>query len=334
MTASGTLGVVGTLVRDRLIGRDARTLTVEEWGGISYALAALSVALPDGWIARPILKVGADLAEEGLALLAGIPRLDLSALEVVPEANNRVEIRYETEDRRSERLSGGVPPWSWPDLAPKLAGCDALYVNFISGYEMDLDTSRSLSDGYGGPTWADLHSLFLGRDADGLRVPRALGRSEEWLSCWDAVQVNEDERALLGAEVEDRWSRGAAAVGSRPRLIAVTRGARGAAYATTSGFRPDPLAWAAGRAEAGGIARRGTVREGVEPRVGDPTGCGDVWGATCFARLLAGEGLEEAMAAANRLAGLSVEHRGASRLHEELRRAGGVHAGVSTDVGP
>ena len=60
----------------------------------------------------------------------------------------------------------------------------------------------------------------------------------------------------------------------------------------------------------------------VPPRIdgaGDPTGCGDVWGATHFSRLLAGDMLTDAIAAANRAASRNVEHRGASGLANHLR---------------
>ncbi len=57
-----------------------------------------------------------------------------------------------------------------------------------------------------------------------------------------------------------------------------------------------------------------------DPRAaGDPTGCGDVWGATCFIRLAAGATLEDAMAAANRAASRNVSHRGADGLYHHLR---------------
>lgn len=328
MTGPRTLGVIGTLVWDRLVGRWGESGAVEEWGGIGYALGALSVALPDGWRVRPILKLGADLAEEGLALLGRIPRVDAGSVVIVPEANNRVEVRYETDARRCERLTGGVPPWRWSELEPHLAGCDALYVNHISGYEMTLDTARALADAYAGPVYADLHSLFLGKDRDGRRVPRTLEAWGEWMRCAHAVQMNEDELALLG-EAEDPWTLAERVMGSGLGLIAVTLGPRGAAYATAPGFAPDPRGWArrgrdpAVTATVAGTsaAARGTVAEGVEPLVGDPTGCGDVWGATAFARLLAGDGLEEAMAEANRLAGLNVDHRGATGLPEHFARA-------------
>jgi sugar/nucleoside kinase (ribokinase family) len=52
---------------------------------------------------------------------------------------------------------------------------------------------------------------------------------------------------------------------------------------------------------------------------GDPTGCGDVWGATYFSRLLAGDTLTAAMRGANEAAARNVEHRGATGLSGHLR---------------
>ena len=51
----------------------------------------------------------------------------------------------------------------------------------------------------------------------------------------------------------------------------------------------------------------------------DPTGCGDVWGATYFSRLLAGDNLGDAIRVAHRAAARNVEHRGASGLAAHLR---------------
>ena len=52
---------------------------------------------------------------------------------------------------------------------------------------------------------------------------------------------------------------------------------------------------------------------------GDPTGCGDVYGATYFYRMLAGDKLADAMTAAAKAAARNVEHRGATRLAAHLR---------------
>jgi sugar/nucleoside kinase (ribokinase family) len=51
----------------------------------------------------------------------------------------------------------------------------------------------------------------------------------------------------------------------------------------------------------------------------DPTGCGDVFGAAAFARLLAGDPLETALRHAAALAGRNAGFRGASGLARHLR---------------
>jgi sugar/nucleoside kinase (ribokinase family) len=323
VTEPRVLGVVGTLVWDTIHRRGHRELPVEEWGGIAYALEALSVALEPGWRIRPIVKVGRDLSERAFRYLRELPGVDVEpGVVVVPEPNNRVELTYLEGTRRSERLTGGVPPWHWLELAPLLEGCDALYVNFISGFELELDTARALRAGFPGPVWADLHSLFLGLGRSGERIPRPLPDWAEWLSSFDAVQMNDDEFALLGTLHGDAWALAGAAVGRDLRLVAVTMESRGAGYVAAPALDPDPFSWPALRGQMG---RGGTATSGrVAPEApvvegGDPIGCGDVWGATTYARLLAGDTLEGAMREGNRMAGRNVRHHGAAGLRHHLR---------------
>ena len=318
-STGGTLGVVGTLVWDRIFDRDRSHEPLEEWGGIAYAIAALRASLPDSWRILPMLKIGRDLHEEAFHFLADIPGVDTSAVVVVPEDNNRVELRYESENRRSERLKGGVPPWTWPELGPPVGLCDALYVNFISGFELTIQTARALRVGYRGPIYADLHSLFLGMTVRGLRVPQALAEWRDWLRCFDAVQMNEDEFELLGRSSGDPWQLAAGVLGPDLELITVTLGGRGAAYIAAPGFEPAPQRWSRpAPLTSATAARSGRVPLESPEEKGDPTGCGDVWGASFFARLLAGDGLEPAMRHANRLAARNVRHRGASGLLSHL----------------
>lgn len=320
------IGVVGTMVWDRIFARDQRREPVEEWGGISYALSAAQAAAQDDWQIVPIIKIGADLQDRALAFLRTLPSLQLDqAVQVVPQPNNRVELRYQDRERRCERLTGGVLPWRWEEIAPALRSLDALYINFISGFEMDLDTARKLRIAFPGPIYADLHSLLLGIDASGMRVPRPLHEWREWIQCFDIVQVNEDELALLAHFWGDPWRFAAEAVGDELRLLVVTLGSRGAAYVASPAYTDQPLQWrrpglhihksltAAGPAASKLVA--------AEPGAGDgdPTGCGDVWGATFFFRLLAGAPLTDAMRDANRTAARNVQHRGATGLHHFLK---------------
>jgi sugar/nucleoside kinase (ribokinase family) len=310
------------MVWDRILDRDVRTGFVEEGGGISYAVQALSIALPEGWIVSPIIKVGEDMAEEALRFLRDIPRVEVDpGVKAVPFPNSRVELRYLDRTRRMERLTGGVPPWSWEELEPLVDGVDALYLNFITGFELDLATVRPLPDLFSGPLYADLHSLFLSRSQDGYRAPQELPGWGAWLRAFDVVQMNEEEFDLLGRSWGDPWQLAADAVGPELKLIAVTLGERGAAYVAAPEFNTDPLVWPESRKGlgTGGASRSGRVPLEKEPSEGDPTGCGDVWGATFFGRLLGGDSLELAMATANRMAARNVRHRGTRSLHLHLR---------------
>jgi len=316
------VGVLGTLIWDKIHERDGRKVPLEEWGGISYGLEALVVSLPPGWVVRPILKVGEDMAEVALGYLRAIPRIETEpGVQVVPYPNTRVELRYQAQGRRMERLTGGAPPWTWRELEPLLSGLDALFVNFITGFEMELETAQHFRENFPGPTYADLHSLFLGITSQGQRIPQELPGWGAWLRAFDAVQMNEAEFELLGRSWGDPWQLAADAVGPELKLIAVTLGERGAAYVAGPEFRPDPRAWPGIRRSlgVGGTARSGKVSLIGDPKLGDPTGCGDVWGATFFGRLLGEDSLEAAMAAANHTAERNVEHRGARGLHLHLR---------------
>ena len=291
---------------------------MERWGGIGYGVAAAAAALEGAWAVRPLVKVGSDLASPARDFLATIPGVDGSALRVVSEPNNRVELRYRDDAERTEVLSGGGPPWEAAALVDALAGCDALLINFVSGREATLRTCRAVRAAFGGPIYADLHSLFLGIAPDGTRLPRPLPDFRSWTACFDAVQLNEDE-ARLAAPGTDPRALLESLIREGRALAAVTLGSRGAAWSAapstvdggglrTAGPAPGP---------GGGRVESGSVTIGA-PRRGDPTGCGDVWGAAFFSRILRGDPVPEAAGVATRLAARSVEHTGAEGLYQLL----------------
>lgn len=312
MSASGSdaprtrrLGVIGTFVWDVIHGRDLRDAPVEEWGGITYALSACDAALPDDWALVPLVKVGRDLAPQARQFLRTLRRIAPDAVPIeVPQRNNRVELHYFSDERRSEVLSGGVPGWSWAGLQPLLRDIDALYINLISGFELDLETAQLIRQHFKGPIYCDLHSLTLGLEPSGLRTWRPLPEVAAWCACFDQLQVNEDEVAMLAP---DPMALAATALSAGVRSLFVTLGKRGVVYFEDAG---------AGR------PLRTALIPASEARVqgaGDPTGCGDVWGATYFSRSVAGDTLSEAMRAACDAAARNVEHRGATGLAHHLR---------------
>ncbi|MHB1313002.1 MAG: PfkB family carbohydrate kinase, partial [Gemmatimonadaceae bacterium] len=302
-------------------GRDVRTAPVQEWGGITYALAGFDAALPPDWEIVPIVKVGDDLADEARRFLGSLRRIAPDAAPVaVPYPNNRVELRYVDTERRSEVLRGGVPGWSWVGLRPLLDGLDALYVNLISGFELDLEVATLLRQHFRGPIYCDLHSLVLAVQPSGLRTLQPLPRVAEWCRCFDLLQVNEDELSMMAP---DPMALAATALANGVQSLVVTLGPRGAVYFAAPGFSrlADRATGAPPLSPSSGALRTALVApSGEKVHVkGDPTGCGDVFGATHYSRLLAGDIITDALQAALDAAARNVEHRGATGLAHFLR---------------
>jgi hypothetical protein len=325
MTRRRRVGVIGSIVWDVIYGRDQRSSPVEEWGGITYALGGLDAALPDDWEIVPIIKVGDDLAPAAMQFLSTLRRLAPDARPIaVPYPNNRVELRYYTDERRSEIMRGGVPAWSWAGLKPVLdaAKLDALYINFLSGWELDLETTTLIRQHFAGPVYCDLHMLAWAVQPDGLRTLRPIPNVREWCSCFDVLQVNEDELRMLAP---DSLALAATALHAGVRCLVVTLSKRGAVYFAAADFeRLDTEPRGTGRPFESIAVNVGPMRTAIIPAQdvvddGDPTGCGDVWGATYFSRLLAGDNFGDAILAAHRAAARNVGHRGASGLSDYLR---------------
>jgi hypothetical protein len=307
-------------VWDVIHGRDPRSAPVEEWGGIAYGLGGLDAALSDDWEIVPIIKVGEDLASRAATFLSTLDHIaaDARAIEV-PYPNSRVELRYYSDERRSEILTGGVPGWNWLGLKPALeaARLDALYINFLTGWELDLETTQLIRAHFKGPIYCDLHMLAWAVQPSGLRTLRPMTNVREWCGCFDFLQLNEDELTTMAP---DSMTLAATALHAGVRCLAVTLGRRGAVYFAASDFeRLDDMARPRALGSSVGPVRTALIPTEHVVEGGDPTGCGDVWGSTYFSRLLAGDNLSVAILAANRAAARNVEHRGASGLSNHLR---------------
>jgi hypothetical protein len=115
-----------------------------------------------------------------------------------------------------------------------VADLDALYVNFISGFELDLPTAQLLRRGFPAFMYADFHSLFLGKLPDGTRVLQPLADPAAWFACFDVVQLNDEELSQVGP---DPLAVAALALGAGCRALCVTLGSQGAVVLTGSPVR-------------------------------------------------------------------------------------------------
>jgi sugar/nucleoside kinase (ribokinase family) len=199
-----------------------------------------------------------------------------------------------------------------------LTNLDALYINLISGFELDLETAQLIRQHFRGPIYCDLHSLLLAVQPDGMRVLQPLPNPAAWCRCFDLIQVNDDEMSMMAS---DPMALAAIAFAEGVSSIAVTLGSRGVVYFAASRFdgisdvRRHEIGTAPGAIRTALVPAKSRRHSGP----GDPIGCGDVWGATYFSRLLAGDKLDAAIDRALEAAARNVDHRGASGLADYLR---------------
>jgi sugar/nucleoside kinase (ribokinase family) len=332
------VGVLSTLVCDVIHGPPPTYEVSQGWGGVAYGVSGLGAALDDAWEMVPFIKVGADVADDARAWLSDVPGMCAApALCVVPEPNNRSELRYLSAEHRSEQMSGGVPSWTVEELQPLIAAAqlDALYVNFLSGREVDLTTMQRIREQFSGPIYVDLHMLLWHTAGDGRRSLQPLRDAAAWCACFDFIQMNEEEMRMLA---DDFDSCAALALGTGVLAMFVTLGSRGVQYVAHTAFSsladrpairaavpavppvPPPAVAVPLAAVAFPPAAVAVAVPAVDPAAFlDPTGCGDVWGGTICARLLAGDALPQALAVANRAAGHNARSQGVVGLANRLR---------------
>jgi sugar/nucleoside kinase (ribokinase family) len=211
-----------------------------------------------------------------------------------------------------------VPGWSWLGLKPLLAEIDALYINLISGFELDLETAQLIRQHFRGPIYCDLHSLLLAVQPNGMRTLQPLPNPAAWCRCFDFIQVNEEEMSMM---TSDPIALATIALAEGVSSVAITLGSRGVVYFAASGFEQLSDLRRSALGPTSGAIRTAKV-PAKRPRhgaLGDPTGCGDVWGATYFSRLLGGDKLDAAIDRALDAAARNVDHRGATGLADYLR---------------
>ncbi len=250
------IAIIGTVVLDRI--RDVRGKVTESPGGLLYSISGLQAVCDKDDRIIPISRVGSDFYDSLCALLKEDERIELNGLIPFEGKNNRVELTYNTPQERVERSLHPMPPLKIEDLAPAFTA-DVVLLNFISGWEMELETYQELATNIKGPLSVDLHSLTLARDPDGTRRPRFVENIGPYLQPANVIQFNENEFKRISKENLQRFFK--IYCFDQYKIVNLTLGHRGSLTVYRSGEEVKSLA----------------VAPPAKIKVVDPTGCGDVF---------------------------------------------------------
>lgn len=269
------------------------------WGGIFFSLATLANLADDGLI-YPVFGVGEKEYDLFLERLRRYPNVDPSGIYRLPGPTNQVTLFYQNSERRIECSKCIAPPIPLERIKPYLP-VDAILVNMISGFDVELDTLsslRMLTQGAGTYLHLDIHSLTLGIDSKQQRFPRPVETWRRWCYLADTVQMNEEEAKVLALEYlpEEDLVKQILSLGLRGCVI--TRASRGA------------TAWAQDQKK---ISRQDIPPTQVQ-RVVDPTGCGDVFAAAFLYHCAKHQNVFAAAEFGNRIAAMNLTYKGSDEI--------------------
>lgn len=300
-------GLIGTITSDHIVREEGSSF--EGLGGVLYQASVLCGLGED---VRLFSNCGADLRPLVDETAGDWPGFDQEGLRYVPGPGNRVDLRY--SDRLKEReevLRSVVPGLDLGPVLPRLADLDGLLAVFNSGYDLDRAAWRSILGRAKCPVWLDTHSLVLEKTIGSHRDYAALPDWREWISGVTYLQANRQELACLIGRPE-RWpdeaetrAFAAAAFETGVRAVFVTLGKDGVLVLTPRETR---------------IAR--APRTDI---VVDTTGCGDVFCAKAFQRILEGATVFEAAQDGVVLASMAAGRAGVRATYEMVRDAAGPH---------
>jgi len=298
------IGVIGTIVKDKIFSADGTE--TNSFGGIYYTLSILgNLAAKDDQI-YPVCYLGEDIYDEILNRLSLYKTIRFDGIKKIAQKNTAVKLIYKNTEQRNEFLSNRFPPLQREDIG-KIGSMDVWLVNFITGFELSLDTFQKFCEQTSGLIFMDFHSLSLDIAENGLRVLRKCPNWEEWIRNIDVLQMNEAEAISLSknqsASKHSLIQFGNEVIDKNIKIFHITRGSKGSLLFCRNG------------ADSANFE--------ISPRevdqVVDVTGCGDAFAAGFLQHYFHSKDVVAATHYANSIAGINCTIRGTEELHKLSR---------------
>lgn len=297
--------VIGTINKDTIIFPSGKR--TESFGGILYNLSALSSLGAKRMEIYPVCNLGYDVYNQVEGILKKYDNVKLDGISKVRKKNNHAYLLIDKENQREEILRNRVPALSFGQIKPFLDS-DAILVNFISGFDIGLNTLKKIRTNTDALIFMDIHSLTLGIHKDGKRFLRIPKSWREYLKQADLVQTNLPELSVLSGirlksskEIRD-FGNHILSLGSEVLLI--TMGEEGALMIYKEG-KTCKLK------KSAGIKVRGFK---------DATGCGDVFSAGFLVYYVHTRNLNQSLVFANRVAAEKCKISGVEGVARLLRK--------------
>lgn len=293
------IGVIGTFINDHIILASGEKLN--SFGGIFYTVSMLAQLLSDEDEIYPICFLGADIYDSLIARLSAFKNIRLTGIRKIDQPNTAVTLIYRNAEQRNEILANPLPPLQ-PDMLASVEGMDVWLLNFITGFEMTLETCQRFCRKQTALIYMDFHSLSLAMDDRGLRQLSYRPDWSDWIHGVDILQMNEAEAATLRNQRHLTQAQlmelGEEIVAQHVPILHITRGSKGSLLV----YRDE-----------GCISSHEIPAVPIDPVI-DVTGCGDAFAAGFLVHYWQSRRLIAATEFANRVAAINCTIRGTEEL--------------------
>jgi sugar/nucleoside kinase (ribokinase family) len=207
------IGIIGQPCIDEIIhAANPSAVPKQALGGVLYSYAAMERLMRENGSKNDSMVPLTWLSKQDRSFLESLldkfTHLERSAgLWPTESQTNRVQLVYQENGERTEHCPHILPSLTDDQLTPALLeSLDGLFVNMISGFDVDIDTLETALHGAAKKPYVhiDIHALVLGSLSErddrapfgGGREPRGVKEWKRWLAVADSVQMN---------ELEARW---------------------------------------------------------------------------------------------------------------------------------
>lgn len=259
-------------------------------GGIFYAAAVLGTIKNEG----DTISLHTSIEKDNYRLFQDYYRNTEQVNSPVLDKIPKVHLRFEPGKERCEKYENITA--KLPVNIDNPNRFDGIYINMITGFDIDINDLERLRKNYNGPIYIDIHTLTRGLDDDLGRHFRKIPGFGRWAAAVDFLQCNEHEIAMTG-DAEDEAGLAENILRLGPKFVIVTKGERGATLWTSTGN------------ELSGFSRIADSFDSV-----NNVGCGDVFGSVFFYFYVSNSDVYTAMQYAAAAAGKVTEYNSTSKI--------------------
>lgn len=293
------IGVIGTFIKDHIFLSNGTE--VNSFGGIFYTVSILGNLVSEHDEVYPVCHMGEDIYDDIIKRLSEYKSVKTSGIKKIAQKNTAVKLVYKGTEKRNEYLSNRMPPLDLNHIL-SVGKMDAWLVNFITGFEMSIETFQQFREQKQGLIHMDFHSLSLDINPDGLRILRKLPEWEQWIHGVEILQMNEVEaislinhKNLSEANLVDFGNR---VIGNNIKIIHITLGSKGSLLFYKKGIEK----------------QHQKIPAYPVDEVVDVTGCGDAFAAGFIVHHHNHNNILSATQYANSIAGVNCTIRGTEEL--------------------